>query len=77
MSRLVDRSIRVGLSPEGEPRYLEGEPLEILESWRESGRWWLGEPEREVFRVQGRRGGLYEITRPEGVREWRLVRIFD
>ena len=77
MSRLVDRPVPVGAAATGEPLSLNGETVLILEAWRESGRWWLGEPERDFFRVQTRRGGLYEIARERGTGAWRLVRIFD
>lgn len=77
MSRLVNRPVRIRLSPEGRPLFLEGRPVRILEEWRESGRWWLGEAERQVFRLEGPEGGIYEVTRQEGERVWRLTRIFD
>ncbi|BCW97384.1 MAG: hypothetical protein KatS3mg024_0211 [Armatimonadota bacterium] len=62
--------------------------LKTVESWRESGCWWDGEPVRTVFRVRDREGRVFELHRLgaslfplEGTTErasrWLLYRIED
>ena len=49
----------------------------ILDYWRETGRWWEGEPEREFLRVEA--GGIAIIgrVRRKGNNEWRLYATDD
>jgi hypothetical protein len=48
---------------------------EVLDCWRERGRWWEGEPPREVYRVATESGEVYELGR-EG-ETWRLYAVLD
>ncbi|MGI6037290.1 MAG: DUF6504 family protein [Limnochordia bacterium] len=48
---------------------------EIIDEWREAGQWWLGEPERHVYRVLTSTGGLYELHQAGG--RWYLSQVFD
>lgn len=36
---------------------------QVLERWREAGCWWDGEAQREVFRIRGAAGSIYELHR--------------
>ncbi len=35
----------------------------LIEHWKESGSWWDGEPERDVFRVVDASGRIFELHR--------------
>jgi hypothetical protein len=51
--------------------------LEVLERWRDTGRWWEGEAPRLFFRLETAGGGLWEIYRDEAQGTWHLYRIYD
>jgi|GEM_PF-432629 hypothetical protein len=68
MGRRVLLEVEVECGTDGTPaRFVrEGRVysgLETVESWRESGCWWDGEPVRTVFRVRDRRGRVVELHR--------------
>jgi hypothetical protein len=44
--------------------------VRILDAWRETGRWWLGEAALDLVRVEA--DGVYLLSRPVGGREWYL-----
>lgn len=48
----------------------------IIDFWRESGRWWDHEPERQIYRVQTTSGGVFELEHLSAGR-WQLYCIFD
>lgn len=66
MARRISQNVKVEVSASGAPRafawrgYTYG-PLTLIESWRESGCWWDGEPQRHVFRVTDACGGVFEL----------------
>ncbi len=51
--------------------------VRVLDYWREAGRWWDGEPEREFMRIEA--GGLLVVGRTRGGGEggWFLYAIED
>ncbi|MGB9886993.1 MAG: DUF6504 family protein [Moorellales bacterium] len=50
---------------------------EVLERWRDVGRWWEGEAPRVFFRLQTTGGGLWELYRELGENSWHLYKIYD
>jgi hypothetical protein len=42
----------------------------LLDAWREAGRWWLGEAECDLVRVEA--GGVFLLSRPAGTSQWYL-----
>lgn len=51
--------------------------IRILECWRQTGRWWVGEGERIVQRVEVVGGGVFELAYEETLQQWVLYRIYD
>lgn len=81
MTLLMEREIEVRCSG-GTPRAVrlrEGwaDIIDILDIWRDVGRWWAGEKEKTFYRVQLCYGGLLEIYRVVGGNRWMLYRIYD
>ena len=59
---------------------MRGEHLqvaEILDVWRDVGRWWLGEREKTFYRLAVERGGVLEIYHPSDDDSWILYRVYD
>ncbi|HSK99524.1 MAG TPA: hypothetical protein VK869_04240 [Rubrobacteraceae bacterium] len=52
--------------------------VEVLDRWREVGRWWEGDryPDRTVFRVLLSGGAVVDLAREKG-NEWLLVGVVD
>jgi hypothetical protein len=50
---------------------------EIRDYWRDTGRWWAGEPEKHFYRVLAGDGGVYEIFYQPADGSWFLYRIYD
>lgn len=50
---------------------------EVLERWRDTGRWWAGEGPKLFFRVLSAEGGLWEIYFDLLERRWHLYRVYD
>lgn len=48
----------------------------ILETWADTGEWWLGEKEKIFYRLTAA-GGLYELYYEPASTTWHLYRIFD
>ena len=46
----------------------------IVDRWRETGRWWVGESSRTFFLVETRRG-LFIVSR--GQRGWQVEKVVD
>lgn len=80
MSKLIDRPLWIKTKG-GLPfrfsiggRHLQVE--QILDHWRETGRWWEGEEEREFFRVEAGEGGyIVYLNRATG--RWFLYKVLD
>ncbi|MBC7347013.1 MAG: hypothetical protein H5U00_06090 [Clostridia bacterium] len=51
--------------------------LEILEVWRDTGRWWEEEAPKLFFRLRTAGGGLWEIYRDEARGTWHLYKVYD
>ncbi len=49
---------------------------EVLERWRETGRWWRGEAPKLFFRVETG-GGIWEIYLDTRANTWHLYRAYD
>jgi len=72
--------VRVRLDRSGQPaaflhRGRWHRVAEVLDRWRERGRWWEGEPPREVYRVVTTSGAVYELGREGDA--WRLYAVLD
>lgn len=42
----------------------------LLDAWRETGRWWMGEAECDLLRVEA--GGVFLLSRQAGGAQWYL-----
>lgn len=49
----------------------------VIEGWREAGKWWRGDPEIAVWRVEGSDHGVYELAFDSEGKRWWLARIYD
>lgn len=49
----------------------------ILDFWLEAGEWWEGQPERAVYRVRTKGGGMFELYRNKGEQAWFLYKVYD
>jgi hypothetical protein len=49
----------------------------IVDFWVETGEWWEGDPERAVYRVSTKGGGMFELYRNKGANHWFLYKIYD
>jgi len=68
MARRVLTEVSVQCDPDGTPREFVWNGrcyrgLQTIETWRESGRWWDGEPARTVVRMRDREGRVFELHR--------------
>lgn len=81
VSRLLHRRIQVWAPGDGSPRAFwhrgPRKACTVLERWCESGAWWAGAGELEVFRVLTADGGVYELARDQGAGTWWLERSYD
>lgn len=50
---------------------------EILDHWREAGRWWLLEPESETWRVVTTKGGVFELLHYPTTKQFLLYKAYD
>lgn len=50
---------------------------EVLERWRDTGRWWAREAPKLFFRVLTAGGGMWEIYLDLSDRTWHLYRVYD
>ncbi|RJX20100.1 MAG: hypothetical protein C4570_04365 [Ammonifex sp.] len=49
----------------------------ILEAWKDTGRWWEGEPPKLFFRVETADGGLWEVYLDTADESWHLYKVYD
>ena len=47
---------------------------EVVDHWRETGRWWAGESPRDFFLVEAKRGAFIVSKGPAG---WQIERLID
>ncbi|MEW6724475.1 MAG: DUF6504 family protein [Bacillota bacterium] len=80
MSRIIDRPVSVETDQRGLPREFRYRSRhlirEILDQWPETGEWWDGAAERQVYRVLSDKGGVFELERAASG-EWRLYKVYD
>jgi len=50
---------------------------DVLEQWKDTGRWWDGEREKVFFRLQVKEGGVYELFSDIAQNQWRLYKVYD
>lgn len=48
---------------------------EIMDAWKEVGRWWEEDQEKTFFRVVSVEGGIYEVYSEK--RRWNLYKVYD
>lgn len=82
MTRILNRPVAVTMGPGGVPLTfrLGGARLQVeqvLDCWRETGRWWEQETERSTYRVCTVGGGLYELTWDPVMKSWYLYKAYD
>lgn len=51
--------------------------LQVLERWRDTGRWWEGEAPKLFFRLETAGGGLWEIYLDTAEDRWYLYKMYD
>jgi len=79
--RLLDRPILV-TTRAGEPTSFRwrGQTYRIarvIDCWRYMGRWWVGEGEWRLWRVETADGGEFELLYDVKQQAWRLYRVYD
>ena len=80
MSKILKRQVFVR-TREGFPRKIlfrkEWMVVErIMEHWRETGRWWENEAERDFFLIQTTKGGFL-LSRENATNRWVLYKALD
>lgn len=86
--RQIDKPVQVVSA--WDPAYLKPKPIsfvwrggryriiEVLDNWREAGRWWELRPDAEVWRVRCHDRGVYELAMIDTIPpEWRLMVVWD
>lgn len=48
---------------------------EVMDKWRETGRWWEEDEEKTFYRVADKEGGVFEIYLNK--RTWNLYKVYD
>lgn len=48
---------------------------EIMDTWKEVGRWWDNDQEKTFFRVVSAEGGIYEVYSLK--KSWSLYKVYD
>lgn len=80
MTRIVGKEILVE-TQHGIPRafLFRGQHvvMDVLDRWVETGDWWRGQADREMFRVLTRDGGVFELERSIDSDAWRLYKVWD
>lgn len=77
MSRSIWRPTNVLLSAEGLPFQVR-EPdnnyqlTQLLEQWREAGKWWEGEPQKSFYRFVAEEGILLELCNSSCDDSWSM-----
>jgi cell division septal protein FtsQ len=49
----------------------------VLETWKDTGRWWEGEPAKLFYRVETADNGLWEIYLDTAAQSWHLYKVYD
>jgi DNA relaxase NicK len=49
----------------------------ILDEWKDTGRWWDGEDEKVFYRLTGTGGAVYELCSDGRLNQWNLYRVLD
>ncbi len=80
MSKFLKRQVLVGTKGDLPWRmFLKGEWLQIekvIEQWRETGRWWENEMEKDFFLIQTNAGGFL-LCRENSSDRWVLYKALD
>jgi hypothetical protein len=82
VARIVNKPADVATGPGGNPvafRWAGGRyrVREVLDFWRETGRWWEQEAETETWRVDTIEGGVFELVRTPSTGTWKLYKAYD
>jgi hypothetical protein len=82
VARIINKPADVVTGPGGRPvafKWTGGRyrVTEVLDFWREAGRWWEQEPETETWRVRSSTGGIFELTHVPSTRQWKLYKAYD
>ena len=80
MSKILNRQISVGTKGDLPQKiFFRGKWLwveKIMEQWRETGRWWENEVERDFFLIQTSVGGFL-LYRENSTHRWVLYKVLD
>ncbi len=82
MSRLTQQKTRVRLDSADKPSALwfKGRwccVKELMEVWKDVGRWWEGESEKIFYRIRMESDEVVEVYRCDQKGQWVLYRIYD
>lgn len=79
MGKLLDRPVQVQAVNGLPVRFRAGASWRritaVCDQWRETGRWWESEVEKEFYEVEA--GGRYILVRENGTPHWRLYQVED
>lgn len=81
MGRIVDQPLEVVTGAGGRPERFRWRKrwyrvTGIPDFWKETGRWWAGEPEKTFLCVHAG-GGAFEIYREADSGKWYLYKVYD
>lgn len=81
MSKRIEQPITV-VTQKGQPlrfhfRARSVQVGRIVDCWRETGRWWEGEDEREFYRLADTHQTHYVISCTRATQEWTLHEVCD
>lgn len=74
------KKLQVSCDDRGTPSQIHGLQVEdVLEHWKDTGRWWAGEPEKTFYRILCRDGSVCEIycEQVQDRLQWYLYKIYD
>ena len=81
MSRLIQRAVRVRLSPSDETpiAFEDGQQshtiTQVMDCWRESGEWWNGEAPRQIWRMYTDKQAVFDLEQIDD--SWSIYRVWD
>lgn len=79
MSKIVDMPVLLITEKERPRRFFWFKRwvnvTKIMDEWKEIGRWWEDDQERDFFRVVSLEGSIYEVYNQQ--KRWNLYKVYD
>ncbi len=82
MSKLINQPVLVVTDGRRRPRrffWIKNwiDVQDILDEWKDTGRWWDGEAEKTFYRLTTNGGAVYELFADRRMNQWNLYRVLD